>query len=214
MYIMATSELTTTANIPTASIAYEKINLAGADKPFRGITFRLEEEQQVYLGFQADLSTSVTNNFRVSEVKLLQYSEMTYDRLQALIAEVTEGVASLKVDNNTGHYSVEAYALVTEAIAEAKKLDKKASIEGVTAAYETLAQAYADLQNSSAQQEFRVQSVKLVTYTAIEDDIEAVKQQATDTHIIYILQGVRVASPINALPQGLYIVDGKKLLIP
>lgn len=389
MYIMATSELTTTANIPTASIAYEKINLAGADKPFRGITFRLEEEQQVYLGFQADLSTSVTNNFRVSEVKLLQYSEMTYDRLQALIAEVTEGVASLKVDNNTGHYSVEAYALVTEAIAEAKKLDKKASIEGVTAAYETLAQAYADLmdngrnvggvydptdatditeeylvessaftraaggndrfgtpkywtvenynirsntegvrggldkwpgqdhltlgvwddkqnapaesdivdarvyrlvelpagsyffgaayetiynlgesyvyaatenvntsdvpnealaymriaeckndkqywgikftldkpeavmlgwqadlQNSSAQQEFRVQSVKLVTYTAIEDDIEAVKQQATDTHIIYTLQGVRVASPINALPQGLYIVDGKKLLIP
>ena len=72
----------------------------------------------------------------------------------------------------------------------------------------------ADLQNSSAQQEFRVQSVKLVTYTAIEDDIEAVKQQATDTHIIYTLQGVRVASPINALPQGLYIVDGKKLLIP
>ena len=148
MYIMATSELTSTANIPTASIAYEQIKLAGADKPFRGITFRLEEEQQVYLGFQADLSTSATNNFRVSEVKLLKYSEMTYERLQALIAEVTEGTAHLKVSNNTGHYSVEAYALVANAMDEAKKLDKKDSIEDITVAFETLSQAYADLMNN------------------------------------------------------------------
>ena len=389
MYIMATSALTSTANIPTASIAYEKINLAGADKPFRGITFRLEEEQQIYLGFQADLSSSVTNNFRVSEVKLLKYSEMTHDRLEALITEITEATANLTVNNNTGHYSVAAYAIMTEAIAEAKKLDKDASIEDITAAYEALSQAYtdlidnghnvggiydstdatditekyliesyaftrsaggtdrfgtpqywtvenynipsnsegirggldkwpgqdhltlgvwddkqnapaesdivnarvyrlvelpagsyffgatyetiynlgesyvfaanqrintsdipnealaympiaeckndkqcwgikftldepqevmlgwqADLLNSAAQQEFRVEQVKLVTYTAIDNDIDHVEQSMPDTYTIYTLQGVRVTSPITALPQGLYIVNGKKLLIP
>ena len=147
MYIMATSALTSTANIPTQSIAYEKIKLAGADKPFRGITFRLEEEQQVYLGFQADLSTSATNNFRVSEVKLLKYSEMSYDRLQALMTEVTEGTANLKVDDNTGHYSTEAYALMNEALNEAKKLNKNSSVEALTIAYEALSQAYNDLIN-------------------------------------------------------------------
>ena len=147
MYIMATSALTSTANIPTFSIAYEKINLAGADKPMRGITFRLEQEQKVYLGFQADLSPSATNNFRVSEVKLLKYSEMTYDRLQALITEATEGTANLKISDNTGHYSIEAYDLMTEAKNEAKKLDKNSSVEALTAAYETLSKAYSDLIN-------------------------------------------------------------------
>ena len=148
MYIMATSALTSTANIPTQSIAYEKVTLAGVDQPMRGITFRLEEDQQVYLGFQADLSSSATTNMRVSEVKLLKYSEMTYDRLEALIAEVTEGIAQLKVNNNTGHFSINAYNLVTSAMDEAKLLNKKSSVEALTAAYEALSQAYNDLINN------------------------------------------------------------------
>lgn len=147
MYIMATSALTSTANIPTQSIAYEKINLVGADKPMHGITFRLEQDQKVYLGFQADLSPSVTNNFRVSEVKLLKYSEMTYDRLEALIAEVTEGTADLKISDNTGHFCINAYNLVTSAMDEAKKLNESSSSEALTTAYEALSQAYNDLIN-------------------------------------------------------------------
>ena len=148
MYIMATSALTSTTDIPTQSIAYERVTLAGADKPMRGITFRLEEDQQVYLGFQADLSSSATTNLRVSEVKLLKYSEMTYSRLESLIAEVAEGIARLKVNNNTGYYSVEAYELVVDIMNEAKLLDNKSSVESLTAAYEALSEAYNDLINN------------------------------------------------------------------
>ena len=389
MYIMATSALTSTANIPTQSIAYEKVTLAGADKPMRGITFRIEEDQRVYLGFQADLSSSATTNMRVSEVKLLKYSEMTYDRLEALITEVTEGIAQLKVNNNTGFYSVEAYELVISAMDEAKKLDKKSSVDALTAAYEALSQAYnelinnghneggvyddtdatditeqylieatnftrasggtdrfgspkywtvenynirsntegvrggldrwpgtdhltlgvwddkqnasaevditnarvyrlvelpagsyffgatyntiynlgesyvfaanktlatsdipqqavaymriqecasdgqfwgirftldeprevllgwqADLLNSSNTQEFRVAKVKLATYTDFDTDIEHLEHITPSTPTIYTLQGARVIAPLSTLPQGIYIVNGKKLLVP
>ena len=387
MYIMATSALTSTANIPTQSIAYEKINLAGADKPIRGITFRLEQDQKVYLGFQADLSPSATNNFRVSEVKLLKYSEMTYDRLEALIAEVTEGIANLKVSDNTGHFSIKAYDFVTSTMNEAQKLNKNSSSEVLTAAYEALSKAYndlinygrnaggvydptdathittkylveasaftrasggtdrfgtpkywtvenynirsntegvrggldkwpgtdhltlgvwddkqnapteadianariyrlvelpagsyffgatyetiynldksyvfastegintsdipeeafaymriaecqkdnqywgirftlnesqevmlgwqADLLNSSAQQEFRAAKVLLATYTSIDTDIEYAEQHTPSALSIYTLQGVRITAPFSALPQGIYIVNGKKVV--
>ena len=142
MYIMATSELASTADIPTTSIAYEKIILAGADAPFRGITFRLEEDQEVYLGFQADLSSSATTNLRVSSVKLLRYSDVSYEKLQALISEVITSVADVHVSANTGHYAVEAYDVLDAVIVEAQQLDADADIEAVAAAYEALSKAY------------------------------------------------------------------------
>ena len=142
MYIMATSELASTADIPTTSIAYEKIILAGADAPFRGITFRLEEDQEVYLGFQADLSSSATTNLRVSSVKLLRYSDVSYEKLQALISEVITAVAGVHVSANTGHYAIEAYDVLDAVIVEAQQLAADADIEAIAAAYEALSKAY------------------------------------------------------------------------
>ena len=142
MYIMATSELVSTFEIPYASIAYEQIKLAGADAPLRGITFRLEEDQAVYLGFQADLSSSSTTNLRVSSVKLLRYSDVSYAKLQELITEVITAVSNVHVNANTGHYSYEAYDVLDAVIAEAQQLGADADIETIAATYEALSKAY------------------------------------------------------------------------
>lgn len=73
LYIFASTSLLNTSDIPSQAIAFEKVNKAAADGSFRGIFFTLEEETEVYLGFQADFSNVNTNNLRCSGVKLLQY---------------------------------------------------------------------------------------------------------------------------------------------
>lgn len=142
LYIFASSEIVNTSELPTASIAYEKVNRAAADGTFRGITFRLEEEQEVYLGFQADFTNAWAHNLRVSGVKLLRYSDVSYDKLQTLIADVEAAVADVYVSANTGHYSVEAYEVLAAVIAEAKEVTADAEIETIATTYESLAAAY------------------------------------------------------------------------
>ena len=77
LYIFASSELLQTSDISTKSIAYEKVKMATPQGPFRGIFFTLEEETEVYLGWQADFTYANTNNLRASAVKLLYKGEAT-----------------------------------------------------------------------------------------------------------------------------------------
>lgn len=76
----------------------------------------------------------------------------------------------------------------------------------------------ADLLNSSATQEFRVEKVKLAAYTPISPDPEpdtsvTNMEQGAATPTVYTLQGVHVATPLQALPRGIYIVDEKKHIV-
>ena len=71
----------------------------------------------------------------------------------------------------------------------------------------------ADLLNSSSSQEFRAAKVKLAMYPTA--DIEHVERDEVPAPVgIYTLQGVRIDSAqLNALPRGLYIVNGRKVVI-
>ncbi len=82
----------------------------------------------------------------------------------------------------------------------------------ITEAQEVLLGWQADLLNSPARQEFRAEKVKLAYYgtTAMEDMEYAGQPVATS---IYTLQGVKVSEDIGTLPRGLYIMNGKKLLV-
>ena len=82
----------------------------------------------------------------------------------------------------------------------------------ITEAQKVLLGWQADLLNSPARQEFRAEKVKLAYYgtTAMEDMEYAGQPVATS---IYTLQGVKVSEDIGTLPRGLYIMNGKKLLV-
>ncbi len=75
-YIYAATDSCATANLQDASIASCPLQyLVGAKSPF-GITFTIDQDQEVILGFQADLASGYTQQeFRVSEVKLLRQDE-------------------------------------------------------------------------------------------------------------------------------------------
>ena len=75
-YIFAADAPLATTEIKSKAIANASIATAGNDNAtFHGITFTLDEEKDVVLGFQADLSKgSATQEFRVSAVRLLSYA--------------------------------------------------------------------------------------------------------------------------------------------
>ena len=147
-YIFASDQILATSEIPTQSIAYEQVSVAPRDGSFRGIYFTLEQPTTVYLGFQADFSNSNTANVRVKAVKLLYYGEITYSKLQDLIASVEAQLAGVIINENTGYYSQQAYQRLADVIASTKTVAEDADYDTISAAYNTLSEALADfLQN-------------------------------------------------------------------
>ena len=78
-YIFVAPEVLATADIPTQSLAYDRIADAGINNAtFRGIYFELDQPQDVVLGFQADLAAGAAEQeFRASNVKLISYGTPT-----------------------------------------------------------------------------------------------------------------------------------------
>jgi hypothetical protein len=71
----------------------------------------------------------------------------------------------------------------------------------------------ADLLNSPGRQEFRAEKVKLASYATA--DVESIGQDPVSAPMgIYTLQGVRIdTEQLHTLPRGLYIVNGRKMVI-
>ena len=75
-YMFVTSELLTTTRIPTESIAYYDISKCSTNGQHYGLYFTLEEDQDVYIGFQANLASgNAQQEFRADGVVLYKYAE-------------------------------------------------------------------------------------------------------------------------------------------
>lgn len=142
LYIFASEEIVNTDEISTKSIAYEKVNLAPAGDSFRGIYFTLEEAKTIHLGWQADFSDVSTNNLRCKAVKLLYYGELSYEKLQGLIENIEEKAQAMKVNENTGFYSKDAYETLQAAIETARQVSSSADYDTISDAYNALNDAF------------------------------------------------------------------------
>lgn len=141
-YIFASKSTTTTSELPISSIAYWSINRCSTDGSFYGINFTVEEEQDVVLGFQADLQHGSTQQeFRCSDVKLIYYGVINADSLQTLIDEVE----SLRVGTNTGWYSQTDFECVEGPLSTAKGVTAQSSYSELYHAYESLKYSYNEL---------------------------------------------------------------------
>lgn len=143
-YMFVSDELYDTYEIPSNATAFYSIAEATNDMELYGLNFTLNEDADIYIGFQMDLTSgSSTQEIRAEEVVLYQYNDMSYEKLQELIADIEAEAAAVSVSNNTGHYATEAYATLMASITTARATDKNASVEDITAAYDELTKAYA-----------------------------------------------------------------------
>ena len=146
-YIFTSASILNTSDIPTQSIGYEKVKGTAADGTFYGFYFTLENETNVYLGFQGDFTTNCSN-IRVKAVKLLYYGDVNYDQLQTLIQSVEEKLATVIINDNTGYYSQQAYNDLQAVINEAKTASEATDFETLKSLYNKLNGAYTDFMNN------------------------------------------------------------------
>ena len=75
-YMFVSKTLCNTADIPAQSLAYYGINNCTGDLRLQGLYFQLNEETEVYIGFQANLlNGSPTQEFRTEQVALYSPKE-------------------------------------------------------------------------------------------------------------------------------------------
>lgn len=151
-YIFAASQLCNTADIPEQSLAYYP--LAGTperDGTFYGVEFSIDEEQDVYLGWQIDLTRgSGTQEMRVSEVRLFRRADLTAETLNTLISNVNLAIKKTqgKVNENTGYYSQAAVDKLQYYV-ELCTLPEDAPLADISNAYYMLEAAYAEFQKTA-----------------------------------------------------------------
>ena len=141
-YLFAANCPLATQKVEDEAIAFAHMNQAAVGKWF-GLSFYIEEEQDVVLGWQADLTSGATEQeYRIKEVKLLYYGVVNNDALFNLIERAWLTLDNVKINGNTGYYRHEAASALEDAILKAEEVvDGDATPEEIDAAYEALLQA-------------------------------------------------------------------------
>ena len=144
-YVFASTSLCATGDIPQTSIAYDEISDATIDDGnCYGIYFVVEEAADIYLGFQADLTTASAQEFRAEQVKLIYYGSIDYDALCDLVDAGEALLLKAKVNNNTGYYSKAAVEKLRKELDAAADLDENSEAGEVLVAYNQLDAAIQD----------------------------------------------------------------------
>ena len=74
-YLFVASSLLNTDQVPSQAIAYHQINQDSNNDNYYGVEFYLDSDQDVYLGWQVDLTSgSTTEEFRAKSVELINLS--------------------------------------------------------------------------------------------------------------------------------------------
>ncbi|MBR0274014.1 MAG: alpha-L-fucosidase [Bacteroidaceae bacterium] len=98
-YMFVSKALTSTDLLPNQALAYYKINKCSGDLKVQGLYFQLEEETEIYIGFQANLlNGSATQEFRAEQVVLYSPKEVTeqhpaehgWQQIQAMPEDVSQ----------------------------------------------------------------------------------------------------------------------------
>ena len=147
-YLFVANRVLTTQEVEDEAIAFANTNQAAVGKWF-GLNFFIDKEQDVVLGWQADLTSGATEQeFRVKEVKLLGYGTVNNDALFNLIERSWYTLDMAKINGNTGYYRRDAANVLEAAIGKAEEISDKATKDEIDAAYETLQQALDDFLNN------------------------------------------------------------------
>ena len=149
-YIFASKALSTTDELPVKSIAYFPLNecVSGDDK-YYGIEFTLDEEQEVILGWQVDLTRgSGTQEFRAERLKLVNRGNITKANLNTLLKNVNSALNKTegKINDNTGFYNAAAVNQLQQYATLATNLPDDATQGQINDAYYQLQAAYEDFQ--------------------------------------------------------------------
>ncbi|MCM1311723.1 MAG: alpha-L-fucosidase [Bacteroides sp.] len=202
-YIFAANTLLDTDEIAEKSLACWNINKSKTNGEFFGIYFTLTEEQDVVLGFQANLlNGSNTQELRADNVVLLSYGQMNYNALEDLIMMTEYAADDCKINDNTGFFNKESVEKLQNALEVARAINMYSSYEEVEKAYNLLNAAYEDFLANGKNKGGAPNEVGCTDVTA-DYLIEASNFSRADESIT-----TRFASPANWTVENFCIPNG------
>ena len=201
-YIFAANTTLDTSAIPEGSIAYEQIQKATTGSKFNGIFFTISEEQDVVLGFQADLTNGNNQEFRVDDVVLLDYGQMNFDAIDELIMRVDNTLGDAKINDNTGFFSKAAAEKLQAALKAAMQMSEDNTEEEINNAYNALSAAFEDFLTNGKNPGGLASDVQNEDLT-IEKLIEADNFSRLDPSVT-----TRFATPANWTVENFMIPNG------
>lgn len=136
--LFAATRVLPTDSIESEAMAFARINTGGTGT-FYGIYFTIDAEQDILLGFQANLLDGASQKeFRVQEVKLLSYGVVDLTALNSLIEQANAAIDGVVINDNTGFYNRERVVQLQGAIDAAYLVTETTDDDALADAYEWL----------------------------------------------------------------------------
>ena len=122
-FMFVANDLAPTSTLTETAIAFHPVNqCAESGSDYYGLWFFLDQEQDIYLGWQADLSQgSDTQEFRATKVALLKLADCNREDATSLIAEINDMTGKISargiIGTDSGWFTAENFEAM-QALAE------------------------------------------------------------------------------------------------
>ncbi len=149
-YIFAASSTLASADIPSKAISWAAIqDQPEADSQTHGLSFTLDSDQEVVLGFQSNLlNGSTEQDLRIEEVQLISYGNLSAESLNNLGDEIQEALQDYIVSDNTGYTDPTIYATADSLSQLAQTISSSATTDELQQLNDQLTAAYDNLVNN------------------------------------------------------------------
>lgn len=143
-FFFVANELLTTNELPDQAIAYSYINQMPIGS-MTGLSFILDQEQDVVLGFQANLAAGANQQeFRAKEVRLIHYGTIDIKQLKQLINTAESALKSAEGNGNITNFPTLQADNLLKSINTAKTLDNQATMTEIILTQKVLEAAFKD----------------------------------------------------------------------
>lgn len=143
-FFFVANELLTTNELPDQAIAYSYINQMPIGS-MTGLSFILDQEQDVVLGFQANLAAGANQQeFRAKEVRLIHYGTIDIKQLKQLINTAESALKSAEGNGNITNFPTLQADNLLKSINTAKALDNQATMTEIILTQKVLEAAFKD----------------------------------------------------------------------
>lgn len=141
-FFFVAKDLLKTEEIPSKAISYSNISQMPIGS-MTGLTFILDEEQDVILGFQANLSAGASQQeFRAKEVRLLYYGAIDIEQLNQLVITAESALKNAEENENIIDFPTQEADKLRESINSAKALNDRSPMTEIVQVQDVLETAF------------------------------------------------------------------------
>lgn len=150
-YMFVASEIVPTSAVPDKSIAFQRVNkCAESGTDYYGLQFSLDKEEEIFIGWQADLASgSDTQEFRATKVALLKVAEGGLQDISSILGQMNVLIDNLEqkgiFGTDSGNFTIENFEAIKNYASKAVKESSEVTEDNSLPFYFQLKKDWEDL---------------------------------------------------------------------